>query len=420
MRAAALALALLLAGCATQPGAGERTVTIRAIVPEGVSAVYLAGNLEALGPWRADGLAMSGAGRERVATLRVADGATLEFKFTLGSWDREGLGPSGTVMPNNRLLVDGDEDVTVTVTDFKKDSREYIADWRGSGVIGRLDYWLDVRSAHLETPRHVEIWLPPHYDSEPNARFRVLYMHDGQNLFDPRIANTGVDWGVDEAIASLVADGAIEPVIVVGIWSTDQRRREYAPAHVLDAVAPEIRAGLAAEFPGDLLADAYLRFLVEELKPRIDAAYRTRPERDSTFVMGSSMGGLISLYAVTERPDIFGGAAGLSMHWPVGVQRDNIFGNAATWRPAIVAAYARYLGNRQLDPGVHRLWFDHGSVNLDSFYGPYQDAMAPVLRDLGYLEGETMALRVYEGTDHNETAWRARLRDPLLFLLARR
>jgi predicted alpha/beta superfamily hydrolase len=132
------------------------------------------------------------------------------------------------------------------------------------------------------------------------------------------------------------------------------------------------------------------------------------------------MGGLISLYAVSEYPNVFGGAAGLSMHWPVGVNRDNIFDHAETWRPEIVAAYTAYFNTHKLDPSTHPLWFDHGTLNLDSLYEPYQQAMAPVFSGLGYVDGETMALRVYEGTDHNETAWRARLRDPLTFLLRAR
>lgn len=418
MRRSVLACLTFIASCVSAPAEPPlQDVLIRARVPDDTGAVYLAGNTEALGPWTADGLLMQGSGEERIARLRLPMGTELEFKFTLGSWAREGLGPSGMVMPNNRLTVDGDEDVTIDVPGFKQDSRVYIEDWPGSGVIGRLDYWLDVSSQHLEMPRHVEIWLPPHYDQQPDARFGVLYMHDGQNLFDPRIANTGVDWGVDEAIMSLVEDGAIAPVIVVGIWSTDLRRREYAPEGVLALVDAEVQARLADEFPNDLLADEYLRFVVEELKPRVDASYRTRPEREATFVAGSSMGGLISLYAIAEYPETFAGAAGLSMHWPTGISRENIFDNAQTWRPIIAGAYQRYVAQSGLDANLHRLWFDHGGLNLDSLYGPYQLAMQPVFEAQGFRLGASLEMRVYPGTDHNEAAWRARLREPLMFLL---
>ncbi|MEQ1708320.1 MAG: alpha/beta hydrolase-fold protein [Terricaulis sp.] len=418
MRGLLVTLALLAAACATPPDAGLRSVTIRAVVPDNSGPVFLVGNLPELGPWRADGLAMQGEGRERTVTLRVPLGTSLEFKVTQGSWDREGLGPSGTVMPNSRVEVDGDEHATITIIDWKHDINEYLADPENAGVLGQLTYWRDVSTPLLEQARHVEIYLPPQYAANPDARFPVIYAHDGQNLFDPRIANTGVDWGVDEAMQTLVAEGAIEPAIVVGIWSTSARRLEYAPAGVLALMSDHMKRDAADEFPEELrVGDAYLRFIVEELKPRIDAAYRSRPGRDSTFLMGSSMGALISVYGMAEYPNVFGGAAGLSMHWPVGVSERNIVDNQDAWRPAVVAAFTDYFHAKRLEPATHLLWVDHGAGFLDHLYVPYQAAMLPVLHDLGYVDGETLEARVYPGANHNETAWRARLREPLTFLL---
>lgn len=420
MRAVLLSIWVALTACATPSPDGLARVTIHAQVPEDSGSVFVTGNLPELGPWRADALVMTGTGRERSATLRVPVGTELEFKLTQGSWDREGLGPSGTVMPNSRVSVDGDEVATITIVDWKHDINEYVDDPGGADIIGELIYWRDVRSAFLEHARHVEIYLPPQYAASPQARFPVIYAHDGQNLFDPRIANTGVDWGVDEAMQALVADGAIEPAIVVGIWSTPARRFEYAPAGVLALVADDARSAATEEFPDSLRdGDAYLRFIVEELKPRIDAEFRTRPGRESTFMMGSSMGALISVYGMVEYPEVFGGAAGLSMHWPVGISDHNIVERQEMWRPAIVTAFTDYFTTRRLTPAQHRLWLDHGTGFLDHLYVPYQEAMTPVLRDLGYVQGETMEMRVYAGANHNEAAWRARLRDPLTFLLKR-
>ncbi len=418
-RASIVGAASLIAACAYARGAqAHHNVTVRARVPSNVGTVYLTGNLAELGPWKADALAMQGEGELRLAHLTIPHGARFEYKFTLGSWALEGLGPSGTVMGNNVLIVDADKDVTIDVIDFKKDARVYIDDWRNSGVIGRLDYLLDVQSAHLDLPRHVEIWLPPDYDSTPDARFPVLYMHDGQNLFDPRIANTGVDWGVDEACVALAAEGLIARApIVVGVWSTDKRRFEYAPEKVLGAIDDEVKARAAAEFPEGLLGDACVRFLAEELKPRIDSAYRTLSDRANTTIMGSSMGALISLYAMAERPDIYGAAGCVSMHWPVGISSERVFGDEATWRPAIVTAFSRYLRASHLDPEVNRLWVDHGTGFLDEHYVGYQAAMIPVLHEMGYVENHTLAARIYPGADHNESAWRTRVREPLQFLL---
>lgn len=418
MRALAAALAMFGSACVTQPAVLHR-VTIHAIVPEDSGQVYLAGSLPELGPWRADGMLMGGDGRERVVTLHVRAGAVLEYKITQGSWDREGLGPSGTVMPNSRIDIDGDEQATVTITDWKHDINEYVADPGGAGVVGRLLYWENVRSPFLEHPRHVSIYLPPQYDADPTARFPVIYAHDGQNLFDPRIANTGIDWGVDEVMQALVAEGVVEPAIVVGIWSTPARRFEYAPAGVLALVSGAMRHEAAHDFPEDLrVGDAYLRFIVEELKPRVDATYRTRAGRESTFLMGSSMGALISVYGMAEHPEAFGAAAGLSMHWPVGVSERTLTQQEA-WTPAIVAAFSEYFRSRNLDPKTHRIWVDHGTGFLDEIYPPYQTAIVPVLHELGFVDGVSLEARVYPGANHNEAAWRARLRDPITFLLGR-
>jgi enterochelin esterase-like enzyme len=420
MRILFLFVLLGAAGCAHLSENATARVTIRATVPENSGAVYLTGDLAELGPWRADGLLMQGEGRARSATLRTRRGIRLEFKITQGSWDREGLGPSGAVMPNTRVDVDGDRDVTITISDWKHDIQEYVADPAGAQVVGRLLHWRDVRSAFLEEPRIVSIYLPPQYDADTLARFPVIYAHDGQNLFDPRIANTGVDWGVDEAMQALSAQGAIEPAIIVGVWSTPARRLEYAPSGVLERLTGPIGDVASQEFPPQARrADAYGRFLVEELKPRVDAAFRTRPDRGSTFLMGSSMGALISVYTMAEHPDVFGGAAGLSVHWPVTVTDRILTDDQGAWRPAIIAAFGDYLRAKPLSPASHRLWLDRGTGFLDHFYAPYQEALTQVFYSLGYAEGRTIETRVYDGADHNETAWRARLRDPLTFLLTR-
>ena len=172
---------------------------------------------------------------------------------------------------------------------------EYMDDWRNSGVLGTLVYWRDVESEFLAEKRNVEIWLPPGYDDDPERRYPVIYMHDGQNLFDPRIANTGIDWGVDEAIMRGVDRGAHEAAIVVGAWSSNQRTREYSPWHD---------------------APRYARFLIEEIMPRVNAEFRTRTDRDNTFVMGSSMGGLLSYYLVMNHSDVFSACGCVSTHVP--------------------------------------------------------------------------------------------------------
>jgi glycosidase/predicted alpha/beta superfamily hydrolase len=357
----------------------------------------MAGSLPALGPWRADGLALAGSGRERSARLTAAPGTSFEYKFTLGSWDREALGYAGAVPPNYRLVVSRDTAVTHDIADFKKPVATYLADWKGSGVLGTLVYWTDVGSAFLGPKRHVSIWLPPGYDTSPGRRYPVLYMHDGQNLFDPRIANTGTDWGVDEAVMRLVSRGVIPPVIVVGVWNSPERGIEYSPWHG---------------------APRYARFLIEELMPKVNAEFRTLTDAANTGVMGSSMGGLLSYYLVTTHPDRFGSCGCLSSHFPLSeavaarVMRDSVRAAIPDTTPYIMRDIA---SGRPAPVGV-RYWFDYGTKGLDAQYGPTHEAVRHWLLGQGRVEGRDFVVRPYEGADHNEASWRARLEDPLMFM----
>ncbi|MBK7897128.1 MAG: alpha/beta hydrolase [Anaerolineaceae bacterium] len=149
-------------------------------------------------------------------------------------------------------------------------------------------------SAHIPA-RHVHVWLPENYAQQPKTRFSVLYMHDGQNLFDPATAMAGETWGVAEALQALMAAGHVRPTFIVGIFNHRDRWAEYLPERPLShPAAPQLQQKFSAAFTAPVRSDAYLRFLVEELKPFIDETYRTKPTREETFIMGSSMGGLIS------------------------------------------------------------------------------------------------------------------------------
>ncbi|MFI5214816.1 MAG: alpha/beta hydrolase-fold protein [Gemmatimonadales bacterium] len=370
-------------------------------VPEGTGPVYIAGSLPELGPWRPDGRAMTGAGRERSVRIAAPPGTTFEYKFTLGSWDREALDEHGFVPPNHRLIVNGNVEAVHDITGFKRDVRDYIADWRGSGVLGRLVYWTDVASAFLGPTRHVEIWLPPGYDSAASTRYPVLYMSDGQNLFDPRIANTGVDWGVDEAVVRLSQRGIIPPIIVVGVWNSAERGTEYSPWH---------------------RASAYARFLIEELMPRVNAEFRTLTGPSNTAVMGSSMGGLLSFYLVTYHSDVFGACGCESTHFPISeaLVTQLFQGVPRIEHPDTTPYIVRDIERGLLAPRGARYRFDYGSLGLDSAYGPTHEIVRAWLLRQGFVEGRDFVIRRYEGATHNEASWRARLDDPLIFLFGRR
>jgi enterochelin esterase-like enzyme len=281
---------------------------------------------------------------------------------------------------------------------------------------GRFVTYEAFPSRHV-TARKVVVWLPDDYESS-RERYAVLYMHDGQNLHDPATAMGGEPWAVERHVTALRAAGRIRPTIVVGVWNSATRARDYAPdAALADVPEAVLREG---RFDGPLQGEAYVRFLAEELKPFVDAHYRTRPGREDTFVMGSSRGGLISLYALVRRPDVYGGAGCLSTHWPLAGSQDVLQGRTgprAGTTEQLASAYIAWLGANLPPPGHHRLYFDHGTEHLDAFYGPYQQRVDTLLAARSYRPDVDVMTRVFPGTAHNEAAWRARLALPLEFLL---
>jgi predicted alpha/beta superfamily hydrolase len=248
-------------------------------------------------------------------------------------------------------------------------------------------------------PRPVDVWLPPGYD-DGAARHPVLYMHDGQNLFEPGRAFGGQEWHIDETLERLLAEGRVRAPIVVGIWNSPDRALDYMPRKAVTADTFSLGLGGEVLRTADIRSDAYLAWLTGALKPAIDARYRTLTGPRDTAVMGSSMGGLISAYALAEYPDVFGGAACLSTHWPAGD------GAVIDWLAAHLPP-----------PGRNRLYFDYGTATLDALYPPLQARMDAALRAAGWTEGRDRVTRRFEGAEHSEAAWAARVDIPLTFLL---
>lgn len=265
-------------------------------------------------------------------------------------------------------------------------------------IVGTVKRHADFSSKYVAA-RNVDVWLPPDYSED--RRYPVLYMHDGQNIFEPISSIGGVAWEIDKAITRLVEARKIPGVIVVGLWNNgDMRWREYMPQKVYESSAFEKnRIAFIERAGGDSVSDSYLKFLVEEVKPFVDANYPTLSDQRNTFVMGSSMGGLISLYAVSQYPQVFFGAGCVSTHWSAGLSE-------------LVEEMARMLP----DPGSHRLYFDYGTAGVDAPYESYQLQMDGHLRSTGYTASNWIT-RKFEGADHNEAAWRARVEIPLEFLL---
>jgi predicted alpha/beta superfamily hydrolase len=266
---------------------------------------------------------------------------------------------------------------------------------------GSLHRHADFASRHVQA-RHVEVWIPPGLEASA-SRCPVLYLQDGQNLFAPGSAYGGVDWGVAPILMDLMQAGRIPATIVVGIWNTSERWREYMPQQAFPHLTGRrLLAEYLQRAGGTPTSDNYLRFLVEELKPFIDRTYPSLPDQPHTFVMGSSMGGLISLYALEQYPGLFGGAGCLSTHWPAGKAR-----------------LVDYLGRHLPPAGHHKLYFDFGTATLDAAYEPYQRRMDGHLIKHGFTPDGDWMTRKFEGAAHNEASWRERLHLPLEFLLGR-
>jgi predicted alpha/beta superfamily hydrolase len=237
-------------------------------------------------------------------------------------------------------------------------------------------------SPQLDNARDILVYLPPGYD-ESDRRYPVIYMQDGQNLFDDRTAFAGA-WRVDEAVDDIRRDG--REAIVVGIPNGGSARAdEYSPWH--------------DERHGGGRGDAYVHFLTDTVRPRVDAAFRTIADRAGTGIAGSSLGGLISLYAFFRYPSIFGFCGAMS--------------------PALWFADRRafeFVAASPFAPG--RIYLDCGTREGGALLADVR-RMCELLRTKGYQRGRDLLCVLEPGGAHNEPAWAARMRRALSFVLRR-
>ena len=270
-----------------------------------------------------------------------------------------------------------------------------------TGLVGEIER-LDPFTSKFVIPRIVDIWVPPQYEVNLDQKYSVIYMHDGQNLFDPSTSKfSHTDWGIDETVTRLMAESKIRPTIVVGMWSTVKRGLEYMPQKLPITLAyKELMAMFRKEGQGDICSDNYLRFIVEELKPYVDSHFRTLSDQCNTFIMGSSMGGLISMYALCEYPQVFCGAGCVSTHFPIGR-----------------GISIKYLQEHLPDPATHRFYFNFGTKTLDKNYEKYQVKVDKILLEGGFVPDQNWITRKFDGHIHSETDWRKRVHVPLEFLL---
>jgi predicted alpha/beta superfamily hydrolase len=389
MRALALlALAALLGAAPAQ------AVTFIVTAPPATPAdatLYLSGDRAELGAWSGKGPALT----RRADGLWWGDvalpaGASAEFKLTRGSWDSVEKDAQGGEIGNRHVSIAATTD-TVRAT---------VAAWRtgaGGPAVARVHTRTgDIRThaafkSQYVSARDILVWLPPGYEQQKSRRYPVIYLLDGQNVFDGATSFIpGAEWRADEVADSLIRNGRLTPCILVAVANSPQRMEEYT------AVADAKNGGGKSS--------AHQRFLIEELKPFIDATYRTRVDADHTGIIGSSLGGLAALDMALDHADKFGliGSVSTSVWWGDG------------------AEIARVKAGKGHDA---RVWFDIGTAEYtpdDRGHSPRME-QSRVLRDAllarGWRQDVDFHYVEVEGAAHNERAWAARIGDILQFLL---
>ena len=337
------------------------------------SKVFITGNDEKLGEWNAGAVALEKQDDGSWSrTFAFPVGSQLEYKITRGSWQTEAVNAEGIVPQNSKLHVVSNETAKIVVANW----RDVLHKGEGQ-IIGTVKYHRKMEGEGIK-PRDVVVWLPPGYKKTTEKRYPVLYVHDGQNVFDPATSFLGVDWQVDEVADQLIREGKMQEIIIVGIWNTEDRVQEYSDT---------------------AKGHAYMKFIVEKLKPFIDREYRTQPEREHTGAMGSSMGGLISFLLAWNYPQVVSQAACLS---PSFVFRDI----DAT---LFVESYDG--PDKQI-----RIYMDNGGVGPEVELQPGCDKMLRAMQKKGFRFGENLEWFRDSDAEHSERAWSKRVWRPLLFM----
>jgi len=272
-----------------------------------------------------------------------------------------------------------------------------------SGSIKRIENF----PSKIVEARNVDVWLPDGYDTA--KKYNVVYMHDGQMLFDSTQTWNKKEWGVDETFSRLITEGKIERCIVVAIWNTGGNRiSEYFPNKIFSQLDTKTQTMFTEKYTNGKTADGdnYLKFLMNELKPYIDLNFSTYPDKDHTFVMGSSMGATISLYAINEYPDVFGGAVCMSTAWLSSIEPNY----------EIPEATFEYLKHHLASPIGHKIYMDYGTGESDKIYEMTQSFVDLIAKGKGFSESNYLS-KIFDKDEHNEVAWSKRLNIPLEFLL---
>ena len=335
--------------------------------------VFISGNDKQLGYWNPGLIKLEKKpGNKWEKEFKFTQGKILEYKFTLGTWGRESLNRDGSIPRNHVLTVISDSTIVFKISGWA--AGEHI--FKGQ-ITGNVQYFHNMEGEGIK-PRDIIVWLPPGYDNNRTKRYPVLYMHDGQNIFDPETSFSGVDWQVDETADSLILQGKMKEIIIVGIYNTIDRSAEYSDSDT---------------------GYAYMNFILDRLKPFIDLKFRTLRDRNNTATMGSSLGALISFMLIWEHPEVFSMAGCLSP----AIKIDSI-----DYLPHILS----YRGKKK----QIKVYFDVGGVGSEKQLQPGLNETIKILKEKGYIPGKDFEIYIDENGKHNEVSWAKRVWRPLMFM----
>ena len=348
-------------------------------IPENTK-VYITGNTAELGTWHPGKVQMKYEGDQNwTFNLTLSKPRTLEYKYTLGSWVREGASEKGRPLANSVLHV------TKSITRRDKIERwtEKTSSKFQGQVTGQVHIHRQITGKGIR-PRDITVWLPPGYENS-DSRYPVLYMHDGQNIFDPKTSAFGRDWEVDETCTRLIGPKQIEPLIVVAIYNTPDRSAEYMVGEK---------------------GNAYRNFVSGKLKSFIDEHYRTKPSREHTMTAGSSAGGLCAFILTWEHSEIFSKAICMSPAFRF--TRDD---------ETVVVDYVAAIQKSERPANPIFIYIDNGGVGLEKKLQPGVDAMLEVLQAKGLKP--VIHFKSVQAPDarHNEAAWAKRFPSALKSIL---
>jgi len=358
--------------CSNNTANIDIVVTADSLSPE--SNIYITGNDEQFGNWQPNAVQF-----DKIETGKWAKsfpfklGKKLEFKITRGSWDTEALNSDASIPPNQILEVLNDTTIKIKI-DLWADQIPLLA--KGQ-ITGTLKYHRNFEGIGIKA-RDIIVWLPPHYETDLDKRFPVLYMHDGQNIVDPKTSTFQVDWQIDESADSLIRKGFIEPIIIVGIYNTEDREKEYSE---------------------DSLGLEYTNFIVDSLKPFIDRNYRTLTDSENTANGGASLGGLISFILVWEH--------------------NYVFSKAICFSPAFKIDDYNFVDNVTMYTGKKKnikVFINNGDNELDSELQKGVDEMINALLIKGYIVGKDFYFFKDKNSRHGERDWAKNVWRSLIFL----